>query len=176
MYTGWATWKAIILKNAYHFLFKHSDLRFTSLVTWAKRAITSVSIWQFVFLLPFLSRLNWINQSLSMRREREREQGNERETSRQKLGVINNTPAATKPCQCEFSIRKKPINKEGNLKQMPSEGPSAKCKMRGHPGSFQPSLCLNYKLFALDGYILIFYADTLPRNAYIFSSGGRILK
>lgn len=99
-----------------------------------------------------------------MRREREKEQGNERETSRQKLGVINNTPAATKHCQCEFSIRKKPINKEGNLKQMPSEGPSAKCKMRGHPGSFQPSLCLNYKLFALDGYILIFYADTLPRN------------
>lgn len=78
-------------------------------------------------------------------------------------------PAATKHCQCEFSTRKKPINKEGNLKQMPSEGPSAKCETRGHPGSFQLSLCLNYMLSALDGYILIFYNERLPENCAFHS-------
>lgn len=150
-------------------LSKQSDLCFTSPVTWAKRAVTSVSIRQFVFLLPSLSRLNWINQSLSMRqkeRERKRERG---KTSSQKLEVINNMPAATKHCRREFSTCKKAINKEGNLKQMPSEGPSAKCKMRGHPGSFQMSLFLNYMLSALDGYILIFYNKTLPGNGAFHS-------
>lgn len=102
------------------------------------------------FSIAFLIKVK-LNKSITVHEAKERERVRKK-TSCQKLGVINNMPAATKHCQCEFSTRKKAINKEGNLKQMPSEGPCAKCKTRGHPGSFQMSLCLNYMLSALDEY------------------------
>lgn len=93
--------------------FKRSDLRLTSPVTRAERPIMPVSIWQFVFLLPPLSRLNGINQSSSTgQKGRARVKRGVRNFLSKTKGYINNTAAETKHCRSEFVTKKKAINRQ----------------------------------------------------------------
>lgn len=82
---------------------------------------STVSILQFVFSFPPLSRLNGTNQSSYLVWKR----GKVPFSSEKR--VINNQQ---KPNTCNTEKRRR-MNKR-NLKQMPSESPSAKSQMQGH--------------------------------------------